>query len=430
METTLYQVAKTGRMKVMKLSAVGNQLVTEWYTSLDGVDGKKQEVIDIIHGVNQGKANETSDAEQCILELERKVKEKKDDGYCESIEEAKEKSQETADIHSLLPKEFSPCKPISKLKGKQDPYDGTWLAERKHNGSCILLHNTGESKHIYTRTVLEITDIVSCVPEAVEALDKVPDGSLFIAEIVATESDGTQTPNLLRAVTHDKTTPEKALDRYNKMVADGVTFSIYVFEVFFYKGDNVTELQFTDRRKITEEIYGERDIKVFTEQMAYDAAKLEWEGFVLRQPEDTIEYSMNGKPRRKGSYKFKFVYETDCFIWGLEQGSGKNKERFGGYLLGQYDEEGNFIKCGKSGTGFFKDAEVEEVTQRFFDLGYALDTVVELNPSDWVPVEVQYQTRQPKNDKGEVCFEFPQPVRLREDKPVSECLLEDYALVK
>ena len=42
MKTVLYQLAETGRLKHLVISVEGNMIVTEWWTSKDGEDGKKQ----------------------------------------------------------------------------------------------------------------------------------------------------------------------------------------------------------------------------------------------------------------------------------------------------------------------------------------------------------------------------------------------------
>ena len=45
----------------------------------------------------------------------------------------------------------------------------------------------------------------------------------------------------------------------------------------------------------------------------------------------------------------------------------------------------------------------------------------ELKEKDWFAVELEYQSRQSRNKKGQLCFEFPIITRTREDKPLAEC---------
>ena len=81
MKTTLYQLHLTGRLKHMVIEVKENQIITEWWTSKEDEDGKKQNTKETVYGKNQGRSNETSDEEQAILEFERKVKKKKEEGY-------------------------------------------------------------------------------------------------------------------------------------------------------------------------------------------------------------------------------------------------------------------------------------------------------------------------------------------------------------
>ena len=171
MKTVLYQLAETGRLKHLVISVEGNMIVTEWWTSKDGEDGKKQITRETILGKNTGRSNETSDAEQAILEYERKVRKKKEEGYVESLESAL--SGHAAVVNEILPSSFAPCKPINKLKPKHDPFDGSWIAERKYNGVCILLQNTGKELVAYSRRIKPITELVSVVPDIVKNLNPV-----------------------------------------------------------------------------------------------------------------------------------------------------------------------------------------------------------------------------------------------------------------
>jgi len=425
----LYQIASTGRVKHLVIENTGNVLKSSWWTSLEGIDGEKQSTSDTISGVNAGRSNETSDEEQCFLEWERKIVTKKEQGYVETLEEALAKSKESLDVTQQLPKEFAPSKPISKMAGKADPFDGTWYAERKYNGECVVLHNTGLEQFIYSRTNHVITDIARSVEDLDYKLSLVPSGTLVLGELIAYEKDGTENTKYLKGVTHYKTTPQKARARYNELKEAGIRFVFHPYEVYFFQGEDVTTKPFWERDELIEGMFGvDRDIKLFTEDMVQTALDKGWEGYILRQQDSTIKYTMNGKPKRAGGYKFKFIFETDCFITGVKPGTGKNQQRLAKLTLAQYDGSGNIVQAKGSGTGKFTDEEVDEFTQKILSMGYEFGEI-NLNPSDWIPVEIQYQSRQPKNSKGEFGFEFPQPIRLREDKTPEECLFEEFNLV-
>ena len=422
MKTSLYQLHLTGRLKHMVIEVKENQIITEWWTSKEDEDGKKQITKETVYGKNKGRSNETSDEEQAILEFERKVKKKKEEGYVENKEDAI--IGEEIVVSSILTQSFAPCKPISKLKEKDDAFDGTWLAERKYNGSCILLHNTGNERIGYTRRIKPITEILSVVNELRLALDQLPDESLIIGELVAFNSDGQEDPKVLKAVTTETTTVSKAKSKYDSLISEGYAFRYNVFDIIFWHGEDVTDRNFLERLEITKS-FATREIETFTKELANKAKKAEWEGFILRQPEDSITFTMNGKPKRKGSYKFKFIETTDCIVSRVCPGSGKHEVRFARFRLNQYEnspffDEPVLVDCGWAGGGRLGEENMDNITSELMEKGYKLEDT-ELEEKDWFAVELEYQSRQERNDKGQLCFEFPIIIRTREDKPLNEC---------
>ena len=408
-------------------------LVTEWWTSKEGIDGKRQVIRETVHGKNPGRSNETTGLEQALLECERKIRKKMEEGYVKSIDEAL--AEERPDIERILSQSFAPCKPINKPPASADPYDGTWLAERKMNGVCILLHNTGSELVAYSRRMKPITDIVSVVPDMVYCLERVPPKSLIIGELVALRSDGIEDAKSLKGVTTATTTVEKAQAKYDHFNAEGYVFDYYVFDVIFWKGEDMTPRPFTERLAVTTGFVGAggvgegRKIETLTREMHEEAQKKGWEGFILRRPDDTITYTMNGKPKRKGAYKFKFIWTSDCIVTKVCPGAGKYNQWFARFRLAQY-EDGTMVDCGWAGPGRLGEKGLGEITDELLGMGYSLgsegsrDPVV-LNEKDWFAVELEYQSRQARNAKGQLCFEFPIIIRTREDKPLGECEVDD-----
>ena len=419
----LYQLARTGRMKHLVLTAEEDVLQTEWWTSKDGVDGKRQLTLDTILGVNIGKSNETDSHEQCLLELDRKVKKKMEEGYRDSEEAAEAAANVSADVTHKFPQEFVPCKPIVKLKKSHDAADGTWLAERKHNGSCIMLHDAEGYKMVYSRRMWDIKAMATVVPEVVDALEMVPNNTLYAAELVAYDANGIEDRDVLKGVTNERTTREKAQKRYDELVEKGYTFRVEIFDVFFHYGIDVTELPFEQRRHLTEVVFDEREIEIFTEDMAERALELGWDGFVLRQADATIEYSMNGKARRAGSYKYVFIKNVDVIVTGATRGKGDNKERYASFNIAQLLPDGALLDSGNAGPGKMGDDWQDGITTKMLQLGYSLEDAV-FAREDCFAMEIEYHSRNALNDKGQRCFEFPTFTRERFDKTVDECIYE------
>ena len=255
-------------------------------------------------------------------------------------------------------------------------------------------------------------------------LNWVPENSLIIGELVAFDGNGIEDPKALKGVTTETTTVAKAQNKHDTLAGEGYVFDYYVFDIIFWKGKNITELPFTERLELAV-AFGERKIETFTQEMSDEAQRLNWEGFILRRPDDTITFTMNGKPKRKGAYKYKFIETTDCIVTGVSPGSGKHEVRFARFRLAQYENsplsgEKVLVDCGWAGGGRLGEENMDLITKELTSKGYNLEKQ-ELKEKDWFAVELEFQSRQPRNKKGQLCFEFPIITRTREDKPLEEC---------
>ena len=88
------------------------------------------------------------------------------------------------------------------------------------------------------------------------------------------------------------------------------------------------------------------------------------------------------------------------------------------------------VDCGWAGPGRLGEKGLGEITDELLGMGYSLGSEgsrdsVALNEKDWFAVELEYQSRQARNAKGQLCFEFPIIIRTREDKPLGECEVDD-----
>ena len=418
-QKTLYQLSSTGKIKVQILTATANVLHTEWYTvdPKTNKESKHQETSETVEGKNQGRSNGTTAEQQTILEWERKITKKKEEGYSETM--PSEENTAEVNLAKVMPQEFAPSKPISEKPAQ--PFDGSWLAERKYDGQCVLLHNTGSESITYSRRMIQNTAVATVIADVADKLAKVPSQSLFIGEVIATKN-GKNEPRLLKGLLSDKTTAAKAKERYDALLADGVTVEFKCYDVLFLNGEDCTAKPFTERLAVTEKLFGKRDIEVFTEKLAAKGKKLGWEGYILRQADSTIGFTLNGKPKRLGGNKYKYLTETDVIVTGIANGKGKHANRFARFYLSQY-KDGQLINCGWAGQGQLTDKQLDELTSAFLSKGYVIGKEQKLATADWFMLELEYQSRQEMNDEGEYCFEFGIPLRVREnhEKSFTEC---------
>jgi ATP-dependent DNA ligase len=424
---TLYQLATTGKIKHMIITADGNELRTKWFTTSDGFKNpsKSQEAPENFKGKNTGKANATTDEEQTLAEYERKVAKRREEGYVLTLAEALAQNSFVLDVTKALPSEFAPSKPISKTP--ENPTDGSWLGERKFNGVCLILHNTGNESIIYSRRVKNITNLVNVVPDMVAKSNAVPSKSIVLGELIAIDKNGKEDTSKLKGITNERTTREKAQARYDEMVAEGYTVEFRPYEVLFFKGADVTKFAFEDRNKLVKEIYPKynREIIVLTAAAVAEAKRKGWEGFILRKADGLFGFDLKGKPKREGAYKLKFLGTTDAIVTKIAAGNGKHSVRFARFYLSQY-ENGTLVGCGWAGLGTLGEDRADELTAELVALGYSVtDEEVELKKKDLFAVELEYQSRHKENKDGEKCFEFPEIQRTRDDKPLNECIIED-----
>lgn len=140
MEQTLYKRDKNDTVRVWKIKVCGDIIYVEY-----GTDGgkfiKKQQKI--TEGKNIGKKNETSSNKQAILEAESKIRKKRDEGYCDNVED------DTNQIYPMLAHAFDkfshkitfPCYIQPKLDGYRMIYN--------HDTNDMITRNNKKYKILY-----------------------------------------------------------------------------------------------------------------------------------------------------------------------------------------------------------------------------------------------------------------------------------------
>jgi DNA ligase-1 len=138
---SLYKLDSKGKPRILNYWTEG-ALICQSSGLLGGalVENKKE-----AKPKNVGKANETSPEKQAVLEVESKIKEKMNEGYCETIEECNASTL----VLPMLAKDFKKIKSIDWVNAWSQPkFDGQRMLAIK-NGNVITLMSRG-GKEILT----------------------------------------------------------------------------------------------------------------------------------------------------------------------------------------------------------------------------------------------------------------------------------------
>jgi len=418
MKTKLYAKATSGKTKFLELEVAGDYLITRW----GYIDGKQQETKELCEGKNTGKVNATTAHEQAVLEYERKIKKKTDEGYVDEniwiatiigtpTSGALPTKQDEMPNFANLQKHFCPCKPIAKPP--KDCLTGKYLADRKFNGVNLIWTRDADGKHhIYTRRIEDITDNIIWMPEFKWNMNKMPNNSMVLLEFTYLTNLSIEEPEQLRGLINSRRSLKDVKKHYDNIIQNGFIMPV-IFDVMFWDNMFMGNTPFIERRKLLNREFI-RFVALCNDfnQKEINSGKISnWEGFILRKKDGLLEYTMNGKAKRSGSWKWKFE-ETDDFIVRMaEKGKGKNAKYFARFNLIQYNKKGYIIDCGYCGPGKLKVAELEELYKERSDANGDYKIM------PFLVVEVLYRTRT-KDGK----LEFPVLQRIRDDKKPEECI--------
>lgn len=376
--------------------------------------------------------------DNCTFHVKREIRKKVEHGYIEYIDNKPVAEEVTEiDFNNYLPKNFCGYKPqtdISPENLQKLHKAGRIVYTRKYDGmnhQCVK-HPWGWE--IYTRRMDLASDRFPNHIKHLESLD-VPVGTILDGEMVCHTSDGRDDFKAISRVC--RSLPEEA----RKLVENGEcpepTFR--VFDILFYNGESLQNKSFKDRQEIQNSILTTKNTLVNgvdwfdlspDSWMEY-AKEHGWEGFVcvdkLSVPGEKF-FSFDGDAKRpKGHHKLKPVYEEDVVIYAGVTGTGKRLNGLGSVLVKQrHPETGQWIRCGKVGSGFSDEALVEILKLMEKNNLPLLDDEKkdkeELDNSGIVAM-IECGERQPKTQK----FRFPVFVRVRFDKTPDECYIQRLA---
>ena len=200
-----------------------------------------------------------------------------------------------------------------------------------------------------------------------------------------------------------------------------------VFDIIEKNGNPLTKLPLLERKTILKDSLREGSNVLlcdFIEEKgeAYFQLALEkgLEGVVAKRKDSEYEEGL-----RTGSWlKIKKLKTCDCVIFGYTLGTAVRAKTFGALLLGVYDKEGKPVYVGKVGTGFTQQT-IGVLSDKFEKIKTDLapfkpeagDVVTWLEPKLVCEVAYQVLTR-------DMRLRMARFKRLRDDKPPSECTID------
>lgn len=229
----LYGKDKNGKYKVWNCWTEGAEL----YIMHGQEGGKQQTKQENVKGVNVGRANETTDEQQAMLEATSRWKKQTDKGYRESKEEL-----EDVGIAAMLSQDYNkkphlikfPCLVSKKI-------DGCRCLAIKTNGK-VLLQSRG-NKHY---DIPHITDALNdCMVEG-----DIYDGELYIEGMAlqdimsAVKKPNANTPRIVYLVFDIPSVPSNFLARYNTLVFEMEDFQECIQAVEHFEVADVDGLKF------------------------------------------------------------------------------------------------------------------------------------------------------------------------------------------
>jgi DNA ligase-1 len=215
----LFKKDSKGKVRSWKTWTEGSILIQE-YGLLDGkkvLDSKESKPKNI------GKSNETTGAEQAILEMESKIKSKLDEGYFETIDEALNNEV----ILPMLAKDF-------KKESKNIDWTNAFEEPKFDGMRCLAVINNNSVK-LLSRAGLEITTL-GHINEALSIISKSIDNTIILdGEIYSMELGGFQDQM-------------KAVKKYREGITEKLNFNVYdiINDASFHVRNNMIKWVFDE----------------------------------------------------------------------------------------------------------------------------------------------------------------------------------------
>ncbi len=266
-------------------------------------------------------------------------------------------------IRPMLAERISNAEKALKKMGGKPCY-----AEYKIDGERIQIHKNGKKIELFTRNLENVTNNFSDIVnefEKIDTKDLIAEGEIVSIDL----KTGKYLPFQSLMHRRRKYKIDDAIKDYPVI--------LNFFDILFYDDHDKTELPFSKRRKILEEIFRVKNDKIKLINQTIVTEIKEIDEFMLKAIENGCEGLMIKNPespyragarewawiKLKKEYSNEFLDTLDLVIVGAAYGKGRRVGNYGAFLLATYDQnEDIFFTICKVGTGF-TDETLEEITK-------------------------------------------------------------------
>ena len=315
--------------------------------------------------------------------------------------------------------------PMKASIGSEVPSGEGWTFEPKYDGIRVIAYATADAATVVTRNG---NDKSEQFPEVIEALrtlaGKARRSLVLDGEIVALQGGEVARFQDLQSRMH---TTNQAFIETSTIAAPA---ALVAFDLLMDGDDVLMREPWTVRRARLEQRLRNRTSPALLlgesvpndgPELLEKARKLGWEGVIAKRMDDTYHPG----ERSRGWLKLKIEHRQEFVIGGWTE-PRKTREHIGALLLGNYDEDGNFVYVGHTGGGFTREG-LKDMHRRLAPLERKSSPFAETPKTNekahWatpkVVVEVKF---------GEWTAEgkLRQPIFLgvRDDKPAREVIRE------
>lgn len=385
----------------------GEKIKFDENSAVSGLDFKGIEENGNVYSSKKGKKLSKPEAEK---EIAKEKKEKADDQkpkpkLRQSDSEFSVEDLAEAQKIKSFPEDWRPQ--LATLAEEAFDHDD-WIFENKFDGYRALAQIKMNKVNLISRNGISFN---SKYKEIVSSLEKVNDEVILDGEIVVEDSKGKSHFQWLQHFDDDP---------------KGGILKFYVFDIIYFKGYDLRNLELIQRKKILKAILPKLKNIIFSSHTVgqgletFNAVeKLGGEGIIAKK--SSSKYYEN--KRSKDWLKIKTSKQQEMVIGGFTEPSG-SRSGLGALLLGFY-ENNEFIYSGKVGTGF-SDAILKELRTKLNKIERKtppFKTPPKLQGTHWVSPQLVAQVKFSEwTESGSL--RHPVYVGLRTDKKAKDVVRE------